>query len=95
MNNDNDKVAYVCGSLTELFFELQKLAKKFYSDIAISCEQVTNKRAFVLHEHYDPEKHPDFSPREVKNIFRSTKLVGHSLELFYFFFLTNKQLVLL
>jgi len=61
----NDKISYICGPLTELPVDLQKLARDFYTSIADFCEEVINKRAFVPHEHYDPKKHFNFSPADV------------------------------
>ncbi len=61
----NDKCAYVCAPLTELSPKQQKPTKTFYENIADVCEEVTGKRAFVPHEHYDPIKHSGFLPVEV------------------------------
>lgn len=63
--NGNDKRAYVCGPLTELPDEIKIYAKRFYESIADVCELVTGKRAFVPHEHYDPEKHAKYTPADV------------------------------
>lgn len=59
------KTAYICGPLTELPLEEQAAAKKLYEDAAEVVRQVTGMRAFVPHEHYDPVKHADFSPKQV------------------------------
>ncbi|SRR3990167_10940707 len=59
------KVAYVCGPLTELSAELAQVAKTFYERIGDACQEITGVRAFVPHEHFDPLKHPNFTPREV------------------------------
>lgn len=60
-----DKVPYVCGPLTELPVEMQKLVKSFYSKIADLTEKITGIRGFVPHEHYDPIKHANYEPQEV------------------------------
>ena len=75
MGQDSDKVAYVCGPLTELgrWFLIGWLVgwfvrwriKRFYSKIADVCEEVLGKRAFVPHEHFDPIKHAHFTPQQV------------------------------
>lgn len=62
---NNEKIVYVCGPLTELSDEQIEEAKRFYEQIADLCKEVTDKRAFVPHEHYDPVKHASFSPQEV------------------------------
>ncbi len=61
----NEKIAYICGPLTEIPKNQQRSVKKFYEEIADVVEKVTEKRAFVPHEHYDPIKHAHFSPSEV------------------------------
>ena len=61
----NDKVPYICGPLTELPDYEKNQVKGFYEMIADVCEEITGKRAFVPHEHYDPLKHADFSPKQV------------------------------
>ena len=61
----SDKIPYICGPLTELPEKEQEAVKVFYSRIADICESAIGKRAFVPHEHFDPIKHPDFSPSEV------------------------------
>jgi hypothetical protein len=64
-NNNDEKVPYICGSLTELSLETREWVKPFYSQIADACEKIIGKRPFVPHEHYDPVKHPDFTPKEI------------------------------
>ncbi|MBI1866182.1 MAG: hypothetical protein HY005_00355 [Candidatus Staskawiczbacteria bacterium] len=59
------KTAYVCGPLTELSPETAQEAKSFYERIGDVCQEITGIRAFVPHEHYDPLKHPDFTPQQV------------------------------
>ncbi len=61
----DNKRPYVCGPLTELPVESQKLVKDFYSRIADACEEIMGIRAFVPHEHYDPVKYPHFTPAEI------------------------------
>ncbi len=61
----NEKIAYICGPLTEIPENQRPAVKKFYEEIADVVEKVTEKRAFVPHEHYDPIKHAHFSPPEV------------------------------
>jgi len=60
-----EKVAYICGPLTELPSGQQGLVKVFYSRLGDVCEEVFGRRAFVPHEHYDPIRHPNFTPKEV------------------------------
>lgn len=62
---DNKKSVYICGPLTELLPEEQQRVKSFYVKLADVCEEVTGIRAFVPHEHYDPVKNADFTPRQV------------------------------
>jgi hypothetical protein len=64
-NNHDGKPAYVCGPLTELAPNVQAEVKTFYSAIADACEEDMHVRAFVPHEHFDPEKHAHFTPLEV------------------------------
>jgi hypothetical protein len=59
------KSAYICGPLTELNFELQYAIKSFYAKIADVFDEFVNIRAFFPHEHYDPQKHAHFTPRQV------------------------------
>jgi hypothetical protein len=61
----NEKMAYVCGPLTELNRKIVKKVKFFYERIGDVCEEVLGKRAFVPHEHFDPIKSPQFTPAEV------------------------------
>jgi hypothetical protein len=63
--SENGRIPYVCGPLTELPAEIQESVKRFYSRIGDVCLAETKKRAFVPHEHYDPVKHPYFSPIDV------------------------------
>jgi hypothetical protein len=60
-----NKLPYVCGPLTELAPEEQAGAKKFYVRIADACERAIGTRAFVPHEHYDPDLHANFGPEDV------------------------------
>jgi len=62
---NNEKTFYIDGPLTELPDEQREEAKRFYVRIADLCKEITDKRAFVPHEHYDPIEHADFSPSEV------------------------------
>jgi hypothetical protein len=62
---NDKKIAYVCGPLTELPADIKKRAKRFYERIAGVCKEVTGERAFVPHEHYDPEEHANFIPEQV------------------------------
>jgi len=59
------KTAYICGPLTELDAIEQIVFKLFYEQIADVYRSVTGVRAFVPHEHYDPEVHAHFTPSEV------------------------------
>ncbi len=59
------KVAYVCGPLTELSTELAREVKIFYERIGGVCKKITGVRAFIPHEHFDPLKHPNFTPQQV------------------------------
>lgn len=59
------KIAYVCGPLTELVAEEKIRVKTFYQRIGDACEEVIGSRAFIPHEHFDPEKHGHFKPKEV------------------------------
>jgi len=59
------KVPYICGPLTELPEEKQLLVKKFYEQIADVCQEIFGERAFVPHEHYDPQKHSSYTPAQV------------------------------
>lgn len=63
--NSNEKTAYICGPLTELSEIEKEKTKKLYEQIADLCQEVTGKRAFVPHEHYDPIKHSNFSSSDV------------------------------
>ena len=65
-----EKIAYICGPLTELPLDQHESVKSFYSKLGDVCENVLGKRAFVPHEHYDPIKHPDFTPKEVDAVER-------------------------
>jgi len=66
MSVDQDgKPAYVCGPLTELAPNVQAEVKTFYSAIADACKEIMGIRAFVPHEHFDPEKHAHFTPEQV------------------------------
>jgi len=64
-NNDDEKVPYICGPLTELSLEMREWVKPFYSQIADACGKIIGKRPFVPHEHYDPVEYPDFTPKEI------------------------------
>jgi hypothetical protein len=59
------KSAYICGPLTELPHEQQAEIKFFYEKIADLFQKATGVRAFVPHEHYDPVKNADFTPKQV------------------------------
>ncbi len=61
----DEKTVYICGALTELPPEEQESVKKFYSKLGDLCGEVTGKRAFVPHEHYDPIRHANFTPADV------------------------------
>ncbi|MDO8486335.1 MAG: hypothetical protein Q7S77_01380 [Candidatus Staskawiczbacteria bacterium] len=61
----SEKVAYICGPLTELSDELAIATKNFYKKIGDIFQEITGVRAFVPHEHYDPLKHSNFTPRQV------------------------------
>mgnify|MGYP001600443790 CR=1 FL=1 len=63
--SENEKSAYICGPLTELPAERKLWAKRFYAKLADVCKETTGKRAFVPHEHYDPQIHAKFTPQEV------------------------------
>jgi len=64
-NNNDEKVPYICGPLTELPLEMQGWVRPFYSRIADVCQETIGKRPFVPHEHFDPIIHAKFLPREV------------------------------
>ena len=57
--------AYICGPLTELDPQTREKTKKLYENLASLCLDTIGVRAFVPHEHYDPIKHADFTPRDV------------------------------
>jgi hypothetical protein len=59
------KIAYVCGPLTELKTEEKTRVKSFYQRIGDACGEITGLRAFVPHEHFDPIKHAHFTPQQV------------------------------
>jgi hypothetical protein len=59
------KTAYICGALTELDDELKPGVKLFYEHLADLVERLTGARAFVPHEHYDPDLHRDYTPQQV------------------------------
>ena len=59
------KTAYIDGPLTELEESQKKVVKSFYARIADVCGNVFGVRAFVPHEHFDPERHSKFTPQEV------------------------------
>jgi len=61
----SQKVAYVCGPLTELSSELALEARFFYEIIGDACQEIAGVRAFVPHEHFDPLKHSNFTPQQV------------------------------
>ena len=61
----SEKVAYVCGPLTDLPCEIQGQTKTFYSKIADVCGAVLSVRAFVPHEHFDPVRHSQFTAEQV------------------------------
>jgi len=63
--NGNQKTTYICGPLTELDPEIRPSVKWFYQQIADACQKITGLRAFVPHEHYDPQKHAHFTPSQV------------------------------
>ncbi len=56
---------YICGPLTELSEEEQELVKALYVKIANLFKEMIGVRAWVPHEHFDPDKHPNFTPRQV------------------------------
>jgi len=60
-------VPYICGPLTELAPEEQERVKSLFVRLADVTAEVQGKakRAFVPHEHYDPIKHRNFTPRQV------------------------------
>lgn len=59
------KTAYICGPLTELDPDFIPVVKMFYEKIADLLQEHTGFRAFVPHEHYDPQKHAHFTPKQV------------------------------
>lgn len=63
-----NKSAYICGPLTELPKRQRENIKRFYEQIADLCQGVTGTRAFVPHEHYDPVKNPNPTPKEVYKV---------------------------
>jgi len=60
-----EKVAYVCGPLTELPIGQREEIKLLYSRIGDLCKKVLGERAFVPHEHFDPVQHPNATPRKL------------------------------
>lgn len=56
---------YICGPLTELPISIQAEVKEFYSRLAGACSRMLGVRAFVPHEHYDPVKMSEFTPRQI------------------------------
>ena len=63
--NRSQKIAYICGPLTELDPEIRPSVKWFYQQIADACQKITGLRGFVPHEHYDPLKNANFTPSQV------------------------------
>jgi hypothetical protein len=59
------RIGYVCGPLTDLPKDQQDEVKAFYVQIGDLFGRLTDRRAFVPHEHYDPVRHAHFTPREV------------------------------
>lgn len=66
----SEKVAYICGPLTELPIGEQQQVKKFYSRLGDLCSLINGKRAFVPHEHFDPIKHSQYTPAQVDSVER-------------------------
>lgn len=64
------KTAYICGPLTELLDWQISSTKAFYAQIAEAYKRVTGVRAFVPHEHCDPQMHSNLSCAEVDAIER-------------------------
>lgn len=62
---DTEKMAYICGPLTDLPEEMREPTKRLYEAIADVCEGVFGVRAFVPHEHFDPILHANYEPHEV------------------------------
>jgi len=78
----SDKVIfqpYICGPLTELSPGEQVEAKKFYELIADTCQDVLGVRAFIPHEHYDPQKHANYTPAQVDKAEREQVCMNTSL----------------
>jgi len=64
------KVPYICAPLTELLAEEQVLAKRLYELLADACLAIFGARAFVPHEHFDPQKHANYTPTQVDRVER-------------------------
>lgn len=63
--NQVEKVPYVCGGLTDLPVEMRDEVKAFYAQIGDLFGELSGKRAFVPHEHYDPIKMAHYTAKQV------------------------------
>ncbi|MAF25426.1 hypothetical protein CL634_07620 [bacterium] len=70
---------YVCSALTELSEKEKTIFKRFLSQIGDVCEELTGVRAFVPHEHFDPDIHPHFTPTQVDEAERNQVCCNTSL----------------
>lgn len=73
---------YICYALTELSPKFREQAKAFYVRAGDTCAEIygSEQRGFVPHEHYDPQKHKDFTPAQVdaaerRQVTQNTSLV--------------------
>jgi len=60
-------VSYICGALTELPENEKVRVRSLYSRLADVVAEILGeeRRSFVPHEHYDPDKHSSFTPPQV------------------------------
>ena len=66
-----EKVAYICGPLTDLSAEERSEIRNFYDKIADVCEEATGLRAFAPHENYDSPENQTFSPQDIDDAERN------------------------